>query len=318
MYSGQGAQYYQMGRELWERDPAYRAALERYSRLAGPVGGRDLVEILFSRPLADSAEFDRLAETHPLIVAVSLALTDALAARGVRPDRVLGYSLGETIAAVVAGALTAEEAFWAVRAQAAAFERRAAPGRLVAVLAPVETLGELTSEPLDGRIHVAAVNAPGHFVAGLSDTDAGGFTETLRRRDIPHAVLPIRFAFHTPLIDAAREAFCDIAGQLSFRPPRVPVHSCAAAGPLAAFEAGHFWRVARGAVRFHDTVAALGGPAAAALVDVGPSGTLAGFVRLASGSAKGAANGAAKRAHVVMNQFGRDIRTLQQVVEQLA
>ena len=79
MYAGQGAQYYQMGRELWEQEPAYSHALERYCRIAGPVGGRTLTEVLFSRPISDSPGFDRLAETNPLLVAISLALTDMLA-----------------------------------------------------------------------------------------------------------------------------------------------------------------------------------------------------------------------------------------------
>jgi bacillaene synthase trans-acting acyltransferase/trans-AT polyketide synthase/acyltransferase/oxidoreductase domain-containing protein len=319
MYSGQGAQYYQMGRELWDRDPAYRAALERYSRLVGPVGGRDLTEILFSRPISDSPGFDRLAETHPLIVAVSLALTDTLAERGIRPDRVLGYSLGETIGAVVSGALSAEEAFWAVRAQAAVFERRADPGRLVAALAPRETVEDLIPAALRGRVHLAAVNAPAHGVYGVAEADCEPFAEALQAGGVAQAVLPIRYAFHTPLIESAQEAFCDIADQLSFRPPCLPVQSCALGGAVRAFEPGHFWRVARGVVRFHETASPLVETPGTRLVDVGPSGTLAGFLKLAGrGDATSGLRGMAEQALIVMNQFGRDVRTLHQVVERLA
>lgn len=312
MYSGQGAQYYQMGRELWERDPAYRAALQRYSTLAGPVGGRELTEILFSRPLADSGNFDRLAETHPLILAVSLALTDALAARGVRPDRLLGYSLGETIAAVVAGALTPEEAFWAVRAQASVFERKAEPGRLVAVLASADSLDDVIPESLRGRVHRAASNAPNHVVVGLAEAETAALTSVFEAGDIPHAVLPIRFAFHTPLIEIAESAFRDIADQLSFRSPRIPVYSCATAEPIETFDADHFWAVARGRVRFADTIASLASQSEPTLVDVGPSGTLAGFVRLAKTVS------APRSCLLVMNQFGRDISTMEHVVETLS
>lgn len=309
MYSGQGAQYYQMGRELWEREPAYRAALERYCRIAGPVGGSSLTDVLFSRPISDSLAFDRLAETHPLLVAISLALTDLLAENGIRPDAVLGYSLGETIAAVVSGALEAEEAFWAVRAQAALFERRIGPGRLVAVLAAPQRLEEALPESLRDRVHVAALNAPGHFVVAVAEADAAALTEVLRGMDAPTALLPVRFGFHSPLIAAAEEGLRDISGQLSFRPPAMPVVSCATAGPLSAFEPIHFWRVARGVVRFAEAAGPLVDDPDARLLDVGPSGTLAGFVRLS--------REARATPMAMMNQFGRDVNQVRQVVEWL-
>lgn len=318
MYSGQGAQYYQMGRELWETDPVYRAALQRYSRLAGPIGGRDLTEVLFSRPMADSAEFVRLAETHPLLVAVSLALTDALAERGVRPDRLLGYSLGETIAAVVSGAMTPEEALWAVRAQAGLFERRAEPGRMIAVLARPDVLADVTPHGLEGRVHIACLNAPDHFVVGLAEGNTAALVAALERRSLPHAVLPVGFAFHTPLIAGVEDAFRDIAGQLTLARPRIPVHSCASGAVIEAFSAEHFWGVARSVVRFADTVAAFADQPQTALVDVGPAGTLAGFVRLATRSQNGAAPGSPNGVHVAMNQFGRDARTFQQVVDHIS
>ena len=90
---------------------------------------------------------------------------------------------------------------------------------------------------------------------------------------------------------------------------RRPPHGCAAGGAVSGFDGGHFWRVARGVVRFYETAAPLSNASGTALVDVGPSGTLAGFIRLANGAVGG--------AQVVMNQFGRDMRTLQQVVERL-
>lgn len=310
MYAGQGAQYYQMGRELWEQEPAYRHALERYCRIAGPVGGRTLTEVLFSRPISDSPGFDRLAETHPLLVAISLALTDMLAEKGIRPDAVLGYSLGETIAAVVCGALEAEEAFWAVRAQAALFERRVGPGRLVAVLAAPEQLEAALPRALDGRVHVAALNAPGHFVVAAAEADLPALMDVLRGLGVPTAPLPVRFAFHSPLIAEAEQGLRDIAGQLSLRPIAIPMVSCATAAPLAAFDAAHFWRVARGVVRFADAARPLIEDPEARLLDVGPSGTLAGFVRL-SGPTRVA-------PMAVMNQFGRDVNQVRQVVEWLA
>ena len=305
MYSGQGAQYFQMGRALFDGDPAYRDALIRAERVCGPIDGRTVSEILFSRPLADSEKFDRLAETHPVLLSVAWALTEALAARGVRPDVVLGYSLGETIAAVVTGALSLDQAFWALRAQAALYERSAPPGRLVAVLDRPELLDE--APEWYGRAHLAAVNGPGHVVVALAAADLAAFLGWLQAHERVNFVLPVRFGFHSPLVEAVKQGFLDIAGQLGFGRPQLPMISCALAAPVEVLDARHFWTVNRGMVRFADAVRDLAADPAALLIDVGPSGTLAGFIRLAGG--------ARAAALPVMNQFGRDKQTLEQVVE---
>jgi bacillaene synthase trans-acting acyltransferase/trans-AT polyketide synthase/acyltransferase/oxidoreductase domain-containing protein len=307
MYSGQGAQYYQMGRALFEGDPAYRDALLRAERLCGPIEGRTVSDILFSRPLGESEGFDRLAETHPVLLAIAWALTQALAARGLRPDRVLGYSLGETAAAVVTGALSLDQAFWALRAQAALYERVAPSGRLVAVLCRRDRLDQASEWA--GRVHLAAVNGPGHVVVALAEADLRPFLAWLEERRLVFVVLPVRFGFHSPLIEAVRPGFMDIARQLGFGRPRIPMLSCALAGPVETLDAAHFWGVNRGMVRFADTVCDLVADPRAVLIDVGPSGTLAGFIRMAGG--------ARARVLPLINQFGRDIQTFDHVVESI-
>jgi len=307
MYSGQGAQYFQMGRALFDGDPAYRDALLRAQTLCGPIEGRTVSEILFSRPLGESDRFDRLAETHPVLLAIAWALTEALAARGLQPDRVLGYSLGETVAAVVTGALSLDQAFWALRAQAALYERVAPPGRLVAVLCPRDRIDQ--AHEWSGRAHLAAVNGPGHVVVALAEADLRPFLAWLDERRIVSVVLPVRFGFHSPLVEAVRQGFMDIARQLGFGRPRRPMLSCALAGPVETLDAVHFWGVNRGMVRFADTVHDLVADPRAVLIDVGPSGTLAGFIRIAGGA----------RAQVLplINQFGRDMQTVERVVESI-
>ncbi len=305
MYSGQGAQYFQMGRALFDGDPAYRDALRRAERVCGPIDGRTVSEILFSRPLADSEHFDRLAETHPVLLAVAWALTETLAARGIRPDMVLGYSLGETIAAVVSGALSLDQAFWAVRAQAALYERSAPPGRLVAVLNRPELLDD--APEWRGRAHLAAVNAPGHVVVAVAQAELPSFLGWLEARNRVYVVLPVRFGFHSPLVEPVRQGFLDIAGQLGFGRPKLPMISCALAAPVEQLDAAHFWTVNRGMVRFADAIRGLAADPGSVLIDVGPSGTLAGFIRLAGG--------ARAKSLPVINQFGRDRQTLERVVE---
>jgi bacillaene synthase trans-acting acyltransferase/trans-AT polyketide synthase/acyltransferase/oxidoreductase domain-containing protein len=307
MYSGQGAQYFQMGRALFEADPAYRDAMLRAEAVCGPINGRTVSEIVFSRAVGDSEHFDRLAETHPVLLSVAWALTEALAARGVRPDMVLGYSLGETVAAVVAGALPLDQAFWALRAQAALYERAAPPARLVAVIGRREHLDD--APEWRDRAHLAAVNAPSHIVAAVAEADLSPLLRWLDDRRLVYVVLPVRFGFHSPLVEPVKQGFMDIAGQLGFGRPRLPIISCALARQVETLNADHFWGVNRGMVRFADTVRDIAADPAAVLIDVGPSGTLAGFIRIAGG--------ARATTLAVLNQFGRDMQTLERVVEHI-
>src|SRR5438270_2003385 len=97
MFPGQGAQYYQMGRELYQRDDVFRRAMARCDDAAGPVDGRTISSIIYGRPLSDSGQFDRLKESNAALLAVSYSLAMTLQHRGFMPERLLGYSRGEVI-----------------------------------------------------------------------------------------------------------------------------------------------------------------------------------------------------------------------------
>lgn len=304
MFSGQGAQYYQMGRALMEADAVYRASFTLCERIVGPIDGRSLTDILFSRALSDSADLDRLRITHPLLVSVGWSLCQALLARGVRPEAVFGYSLGETIAAIVAGAVALEDALPAVCAQAAVFEATAPPGALIAVLAGADTVVGLSG--LDGRLHVAAINAANHCVTACAEADAEAVMAVLSRHGMTFQRLPVRFAFHSPGIEETRDKFLETTAGLRWRRPDLPVFSCALGGVVESLDGAHFWSVARGPVRFLDTIRPLL-DGDARLVDVGPSGTLAGFVRLIAQRPGAAA--------MAMSAYGRDVETMRETAE---
>jgi bacillaene synthase trans-acting acyltransferase/trans-AT polyketide synthase/acyltransferase/oxidoreductase domain-containing protein len=308
MFSGQGAQYYQMGRELYAHDAAYRDALDQCARLCGPIGGRGLTEIVFGRALGDSQGFDTLSETHPILVAQGYALARCLIARGVEPDLLLGYSLGETIAAVVAGALAIDDALHLVREHAAMFETSLAEGAMIAVFAAAETIA--ADPELADSVAVSAVNAPTHVVLSLPLARVAALTAALDRRRLTWARLPVRVGFHSWLVEPVERRYRVLLDDRMFAPPRLPVFSCATAAPVARFDTQHFWRVTRGAIRFQDTVAALGPLDGSLLLDVGPSGTLAAFVRLCAGPQA--------PALPAINQFGRDLKTLDAIMERLA
>jgi bacillaene synthase trans-acting acyltransferase/trans-AT polyketide synthase/acyltransferase/oxidoreductase domain-containing protein len=307
MFAGQGAQYYQMGRELLAADPVFRAAMLRCDRAAGPIGGRALTEIIYGRPMSDSAEFDGQIESAPALLAIGWSLAQALFARGVRPDLLLGYSLGETIAATVAGVLTLEEAFGLVLENARIFEALLQPAAMLAVLGGVERVAALPAVR-DTGAEVAAINSPSHCVLTLPAAALPGVLAGLEAEGLVCAVLPVRYGFHASLAEPAGPAVQTAAARLAFRAPTLPLASCATTGVLPGVDATHLWRVAREPILFEATLRALAaGDPSLRFVEAGPTGTLATFVRQILGTGV--------LALPAINQFGQDVRSMAMVEE---
>jgi bacillaene synthase trans-acting acyltransferase len=303
MFCGQGAQYYQMGRELYRENPAFRRAIDRCDAISRDLGGRPASDIVYSRPLGDSQHFDRLTESNVALLAVGYALAQTLFERGVRPERLLGYSLGETVAAVVGGVLSLEEGFRLVHGQGRLFEQFGPPGGMVAALADADRVracvGGLMAE-------ITAVNSAKHCVVSAVARDLEAVCQALEREGLVWARLPIRYPFHASPIEALAEPMHNFLAGFRFAAPRLPIVSAATAAIVERFDAAHIWRVMRGALRFRDTVEALAREGEWVMVEAGPSGTLASFTRQVG--APGIV------AWPAIDQFGQNTRTMQLLV----
>lgn len=304
MFCGQGAQYYQMGRELHQQDRAFRHALDRCDAIAGDVVGRTVSDIVYSRPLQDSEHFDRLTESNAALLGISYALAMSLFERGVMPHRLLGYSLGETIAAVVAGVLSLEDGFRLLHGQARLFEALSPAGTMIAVLAEP---GPVLARPdIAALTEVAAINAPRHFVLSLRAADIPAVTATLNRLGVTWARLPVRYPFHAAAIDPLAEPMRRLTATFQFAPPRWPLMSVATGARVDRFDGGHIWDVMRGHLLYRETIESLAREGEWTLVEAGPSGTLASFARQIR--APGVT------AWPSIDQFGQNDRTMRQLV----
>ena len=303
MFPGQGSQYYQMGRELHAQDAAYRRAMDRCDAICRDLGARAPSAVIAARPLADSEHFDDLAESNAALIAVGYALAAALDARGVVADRLLGYSLGETIAAVVAGALPLEDGFRLVLGQARIMAAHAPPGAMLAVIGDPAALGRRPD--LAPLYEVAGINVPTHRVLSVLARDVPAVMAGLEALSLTVARLPIRYPFHAAAIEAAGPALRDFVAGFRFAPPRLPILSAATCAPVTQYDAAHLWQVARAPTRFADLIRALADEGPWALIEAGPSGTLASFARLIG--APGIT------AHRSIDQFGQNMRSMQQL-----
>lgn len=312
LMSGQGSQYFQMGRLLYDSEPVFREQMDRLDEAAQFSLGDSIVRILYTQGRGRGGDFSRTVHTHPAIFMVEFALAQALMARGVHPDYLLGSSLGEFVAAALTGAVAAEAMLAALIEQAHAVERHCQPGMMLTIL---HDPALYDSDPvLHQRSTLAGINYDRHFVVSGVREQLEMVLRHLQGLGISAIKLPISHGFHSPAIDAARAAVPLASASLDFAPPRVPVISCRTGARVEALSDEHFRKVGREPILFREALQHVLKTESGDLdfVDIGPAGTLAGFVR------QHLPDGGGHRTFTVMSPFIDDREGFRQVTQQLA
>ena len=247
--------------------------------------------------------FDRTLLTHPAIFMTEYALALRLIDAGIEPDITLGASLGSFAAAAVAGCMSEEDAMAAVIEQAKSFEDSCERGGIIAILAePALYEGEPF---LHAHSEMAGVNFDKHFAVAAGQLDLDAIEAELKRRGIAHQRLAVSFAFHSRWIDNAQAQFCAFMHSVPLKPATRPLVCCDRAAALGStLPDDFFWSVVRRPIRFRDTIAGLERQDSYRYIDVGPSGTLATFVKYAL------PDGSASTAQAVLTPYGHDRRNL--------
>lgn len=301
MFSGQGSQYFQMGKALFDTNDTFRSWMQRLDAVAQRTIGRSVIESLYSAERSKGDVFDRTLLTHPAIFMVEYSLAQALIHAGLRPDSVMGVSLGSFAAAAVAGFVDVDDAMTAVVRQATAFEANCAPGGMIAVMADPAMFEE---DFICRRSELAAVNFSSHFTVSAQAADLAAIEAELKRRDLTHVRLPVSFAFHSRWVDQAEASFTAFARTVALRPGRLPMACCERAATLWELPDLFFWDVARRPIRFRETVAALELQGPRRYIDIGPAGTLATFLKYLLPATS------ASSMHAVLTPYGHDQRNL--------
>ncbi|WP_206797445.1 type I polyketide synthase [Amycolatopsis sp. MtRt-6] len=273
LFSGQGAQYAGMAAQLYRSEPVFAAAVDECCELAGVAG---LKELIFDR--GGDAKLRETRYTQPALFVVEYALAMLWRSWGVRPGAMIGHSVGEYVAATVAGVFTLADALRLVVRRGELMQAMPAGAMLA-----VQLDEEAVTRRLPGGLAIAGVNGPGTcVVAGPSDAVAD-FAALLRSSDVQCRELVTSHAFHSPMMDPILAEFTEAVAAVGRSAPSLPFLSNLTGGWITDAQATDpaYWAAhLRQAVRFGDCVRTLfAGGDRWALVECGPGHQLAGLAR---------------------------------------
>jgi acyl transferase domain-containing protein len=283
MFSGQGSQHADMGRALYEIQPVFRAEFDRCAALLKKDLGCDLRDLVFAA--AADARLNETRFAQLALFAIEYALARMWMAWGVLPDFMIGHSIGEYVAACLAGVFSLEDALRVVAARGRLMQERER-GSMLSVRMPAEKL----KGTLNGSISLAAVNSPSLCTVSGPTQAVSALQGKLEAQGVECRAVATSHAFHSAMMDAALPEFLKVLQSVKLGEPKLRFMSNGSGREIRAAEATdpNYWvKHLRGTVNFDEGIAELRKLGAQVFLEVGPGTVLTTFARESLRDARG-------------------------------
>ena len=277
LFTGQGSQYPGMGRTLFDSQPAFRQALEECDRILRPVLEHPLLSVIYGE---HASKLGETAYTQPALFALEYALAQVWRSWGVKPAAVMGHSVGEYVAACVAGVIDVADALTLIAARGRLMQALPRDGAMAAVFGDLSRVSRAAAA--ERSVSIAAANGPSNTVVSGLRANVEAVVARLKREGIESQQLAVSHAFHSSLMDPMLDEFEQIASRLTYRAPRLALVSNLTgqfADPDMRLDAGYWRKHAREAVQFQSSMNALRTKGIRLFLEIGPSPILLGMGR---------------------------------------
>ncbi|NET55353.1 MAG: SDR family oxidoreductase [Symploca sp. SIO2E6] len=276
MFSGQGSQYVNMTRELYETQTTFTEQVDKCCTILQPHLGFDLRDILY--PSEDKTEtatekLKQTAITQPALFVIEYALAQLWMSWGVKPAAAIGHSIGEYVAATLAGVLSLEDALKVVACRGRLMQSMPT-GSMLAVPLPEDEVKNLIAET---SLEIATINSPDNCVVSGTTADIEAFENALASQDIEGRRLHTSHAYHSSMMEGMLEPFTEKVKQVRLNAPTIPFISNLTGTWITAAEAtspSYYAQQLRSCVRFADGVKQFFNDPNQILLEVGPGRTL--------------------------------------------
>jgi acyl transferase domain-containing protein/aryl carrier-like protein len=232
LFTGQGSQYAQMGRALYDSAAVFRQAVQHCAQVLAEQNLMDepLLEVLYGERAAELLKDTRYAQ--PALYTLGYALYEQWQAWGLRAASVQGHSVGEFVAATVAGVFSVEDGLRLVAARGRLMSQLCAKGAMAAVAADSETVDRLVSE-YAGKLSVASYNGAQQTVISGHEQEVQRVCEALKALGVRTRMLEVDRAFHSPMMQPMVQAFAEVADQIPYRAANLKLISNVSGEPVA-------------------------------------------------------------------------------------
>ena len=281
MFPGQGAQYVNMGADLYRSEAVFKKEIDRCAEILLPALGTDLRQVLYPEAGKEKSAEEMLTQTRitqPALFAIEFALATLWMSWGIKPAALIGHSIGEYVAACLAGVFGVEDAL-ALVAQRGHLMQSMPRGAMLAVPMPEDELRKI----LPAALSLATVNGPSQCVVYGPPPDGEAFLVVLTVSGKTGQLLHTSHAFHSGMMDPILGPFAECVSRANRGEPKIPFLSNLTGRWISAAEAGdpQYWaKHLRHTVRFGDGIQELLKNRDSVLLEVGPGTTLSSLAKL--------------------------------------